>query len=545
MFSVDVSPDMNMYTLLVNQAYDSSFALCEFIDNAIHAHLISKKMSPLNINLDFYSNENLESNMRNKIVIRDNGPGINRTLLEKALKPASKPVTKGLSEFGIGMKAAAVWFADEWQIKTHPLKDNNQYTCNFNLNELLQKQQSQITVFDNICSDSWTGTEIILIGVRRDISQERYQAITDDITHIYQRFIYGDNPQVIITSSYNGSPKTLSFTPFSPLTLRSPKHVKKGNTVTAVGPEHLWKVPVDFQYLGERIHGFIEIKETGSYINNPGLVMFRHDRVICGIPTKKYLPPRLFKTSNKHRALRVYGELNLDSSPVSYTKDRFTFDNDEFCDALIEATQGLNELLSQADAYRANINTPSSPTSTTPIHVPAPTQTPPPIQTPPTSSAVPVPTPGLTPYPSVTPYNPPAPTKIQRSSAVEIKLIELNSQKLCRIYHSLCTVSCAEHAVLVFVGAWSFFETMAKLLGASSNINFPDFFKNMMDKWQFNREDKKSAGSSLAKIHEEGNLNKHDSISFNTNAAQLVIHFQVLEKLIIRSVDEIIKVKCS
>lgn len=52
-------------------------------------------MSPLNINLDFYSNENLESNMRNKIVIRDNGPGINRTLLEKALKPASKPVTKG------------------------------------------------------------------------------------------------------------------------------------------------------------------------------------------------------------------------------------------------------------------------------------------------------------------------------------------------------------------------------------------------------------------------------------------------------------------
>ena len=83
MFSVDVSPDMNMYTLLVNQAYDSSFALCEFIDNAIHAHLISKKMSPLNINLDFYSNENLESNMRNKIVIRDNGPGINRTLLGK------------------------------------------------------------------------------------------------------------------------------------------------------------------------------------------------------------------------------------------------------------------------------------------------------------------------------------------------------------------------------------------------------------------------------------------------------------------------------
>ncbi|MEX4728056.1 hypothetical protein P0153_25550, partial [Klebsiella pneumoniae] len=34
-------------------------------------------------------------------------------------------------------------------------------------------------------------------------------------------------------------------------------------------------------------------------------------------------------------------------------------------------------------------------------------------------------------------------------------------------------------------------------------------------------------------------------LSFNTNAAQLVIHFQVLEKLIIRSVDEIIKVKCS
>lgn len=547
MFSVDVSPDMNMYTLLVNQAYDSSFALCEFIDNAIHAHLISKKASPLNIELEFYNNENSDPNMRNKIIIRDDGPGISRTLLEKALKPASKPVAKGLSEFGIGMKAAAVWFADEWNIKTHPDKDKNQYMCNFNLNELLQKQQSQITVFDNAYTGQWTGTEIVLSGVRRDISLERYQTITDDITHIYQRFIYGDNPQVVITTSYNGSPKKLFFIPFNPQTLLSPKHVKKGANVIAEGADKIWRVPVNFQYIGENIHGFIEIKETGSYIKNPGLVMFRHNRVICGIPNKKYLPLGIFKTSNKHRALRVYGELNLDNSPVSYTKDRFTFDNDEFCEALIEGTPGLSELLSQADAFRANINTHSTPIIASSPEPAIPENPSEPILEPTSttstasSPAPQAPSSALTSQPSTTPYSPPVPTKIQRSLAVESKLTELNSLKLCRIYHSLCTVSGVEHAVLVYVGAWSFFETLAKLLGVSPNINFSDYFKNMMDKWQFNREDKKSASNSLAKIHEEGNLNKHDSISFNTSAAQLVIHFQVLEKLIIRSVDEIIK----
>ncbi|HBQ3453712.1 TPA: hypothetical protein L7W69_004364 [Klebsiella variicola subsp. variicola] len=74
------------------------------------------------------------------------------------------------------------------------------------------------------------------------------------------------------------------------------------------------------------------------------------------------------------------------------------------------------------------------------------------------------------------------------------------------------------------------FETLAKLLGVSPNINFSDYFNNMMDKWQFDREDKKSARNSLAKIHEEGNLNKYKSINFNTSAAQLIIHFRVLEK---------------
>ncbi|ENC9857548.1 hypothetical protein ASU91_00475 [Enterobacter hormaechei subsp. steigerwaltii] len=78
------------------------------------------------------------------------------------------------------------------------------------------------------------------------------------------------------------------------------------------------------------------------------------------------------------------------------------------------------------------------------------------------------------------------------------------------------------------------FETLTKLLGVSPNINFSDYFKNMMDKWQFDREDKKSARNSLAKIHEEGNLNKYKSINFNTSAAQLIIHFRVLEKPIIR-----------
>src|SRR5690606_6967389 len=152
-----------------------------------------------------------------------------------------------------------------------------------NLPTLLNNRSSTLTVFDSDMKTDEHGTMIILKNIRRDITEERFAEIINNIENIYQRFISGAKPKVILKSSYNGSERILKFKPFDSTTLHSPKHVKKGNKTYAIGPTKKWYVDVDMTYLEHSVKGFIEIKTVGSYPKNPGLVLFRHDRVICGL----------------------------------------------------------------------------------------------------------------------------------------------------------------------------------------------------------------------------------------------------------------------
>lgn len=554
MFSVDVSPDMNMYTLLINQAYEPSFALCEFIDNAIHAQLESNSKEPLEITVRFYSNEYMDKELKNTIIIEDNGPGISETNLKTALKPARRPSKKGLSEFGIGMKAASVWFADEWELFTWPKDSGKELTCKFNLPSLLKDGKNSLSVFDSKASTACSGTKIVLSSLRRDISEERYNEIINNIENIYQRFIGGPSPKVIIKSEYNGIIKTLKFSPFPSGTLNAPKHFKKGSKTYRSGPDKLWKVHVNLVFKGAPINGFIEIKSTGSYPNNPGLVLFRHNRVVCGLPSKKYIPTTLFKTSNKHRAMRVYGELNLDEVPVSYTKDKFNFDDDEFCRTLIENTHGLSELLTQADNYRVRNVDPvvenqentqpkeaeennSAHTKSIDINNDVPNIDDVNVNVPP---QVPV---NEFPH-SQSNVNKPElnikkQTRIEASNAIIERLNELGSLKFSQLYNSLCTISLEQHPALMYVGAWAFFESLAKNLDSSTDFNA--FFGSKMNHWGYNREQKKSIGRCLSDISDEGNCVKHDGAYVSVDAKKLAHHFKITEPLILKALDDAIQ----
>lgn len=564
MFSIDVSPDMNMYTLLINQAYDPSFALCEFIDNAIHAHMQYEKLGTLEVNIDFFSNEYHDASVRNKIVITDNGPGIDKKTLETALKPASRPKVKGLSEFGIGMKAAAVWFTGEWELKTKPIGENKEYVCGFNLSDLLNNGSSTLTVFDYEANPELSGSTITLHNIRRDISEERYMEIINNIACIYQKFIYGKNSKVVIKSSYNGTTRTLSFSPFDSPTLVSPKHVPKAKKTYAIGEPRTWVVNIDFDYLGNKVKGFVEIKSVGSYPKNPGLVLLRNNRVICGLPNKKYLPTKLFKTSNKHRAMRVYGELELNGMPVSYTKDKFSFDDDDFCQALIDNNPGLSELLTQADNYRKEVITESTQmppefggeintnpcddkTDVAPVnHVDGKIRDGNDLETDDCNSFDDEKNLGHGDGDKVGTHDQGEnttlsfrnETKIKSSQEIVNKLNLLGSRKFIQLYRSLCIISLEQHPAIMYVAAWAFFESLSKKAGSSTD--FPAFLGAKMNALGYDREDKKSIALCLSDISNEGNCVKHDSGYVSTDAKKLAHYFEVTEKLIVDLLNEVI-----
>ena len=356
MFEVNVSPDMGMYNLLRSQGYDPAYALAEFVDNALHAFQEHcphryKKGPALAIRIRVYSPAYKDDALKNSIIIDDNSSGITRERLIDAFKPAKATARKGLSEFGIGMKAAAVWFTETWSLITRPVGENTKYEFSFNLGELIKKGRDVVEVREANAGDFPEGTRIILAAVRRTITAERFKDICDELTEIYQKFTEGASAILDLQAEYDGTPVDLKFKPPIRDTLRAAEFRSANGKLYAVGKEKDWLVPVSFVFAGAEVSGQVRLLSKGSYTNNPGLVLFRHDRVIEGTSRKPNIPVRLLSTSNKYGRQRVYGELYMDGLPVSYTKDKFEIDEDQFIGALMNVPQ-MADLLRQATEYR-------------------------------------------------------------------------------------------------------------------------------------------------------------------------------------------------
>ncbi len=178
-FTVDVAPDMSMYGLLRNQSYQKSYALAEFIDNSIQAYLDNRKSNNqtiLKINIKFYSKTYYDNKLKNSIVINDNAGGITKVRLKEAFKPANLQLSgkkKGLNEFGIGMKASAVWFTDSWSLDTVSTADPSvKYTFEFDLNKLIANNQKEVEVKQSSLFEEYNpeyGTNIRLHDLREPI----------------------------------------------------------------------------------------------------------------------------------------------------------------------------------------------------------------------------------------------------------------------------------------------------------------------------------------------------------------------------------------
>lgn len=357
MFKVNVSPDMGMYHLLRNQGYDPAYAVAEFIDNALHAAFLSTndsapKRSSLDVSLYFYSNDFPEKAKQNSIVIHDNGPGITKTRLTDAMKPAKATLHKGLSEFGIGMKAAAVWFSDKWSLNTKPDHSTHKYDLTFDLAKLLEQGADQVEVTEHPREQSdGIGTTITLHHLRRPIDKEKYDLICKDLLDLYQLYTEGSYARLKLTAYFNDTPKPIKYDSSDRVWLNTRKYKTIGTKSYAFGEPREWVVPIEMVFQGVKIEGNIGILETGSYVDNPGIVMLRSDRVIAGTVRKPNLPIDLFKTSNKYARQRVYGRLFADGLPVAYTKDSFEIDEKSFWEQL-RAVEGVEELFYQTEHYR-------------------------------------------------------------------------------------------------------------------------------------------------------------------------------------------------
>lgn len=137
---------------------------------------------------------------------------------------------------------------------------------------------------------------------------------------------------------------------------------------------------------------------------------------------------------------------------------------------------------------------------------------------------------------------------ITKSNAIEAKLDLLQSRKLKGLYKSMYNVSLNTNPELMYIGAWAFLEVLAKLAGNENDngdrsIEFPAFYRRKFREFGINKQNSKDCGLVLDEISRYGNATKHSRKCTPMTGIQLENHFEVLEELIIASIDKAVSLK--
>jgi Histidine kinase-, DNA gyrase B-, and HSP90-like ATPase len=343
--TVDIRPGVSVLSVLRHLNYQAWFALAEFVDNALQSYLQNREaliaLSPRNSVL--HISIVVDADSGGMITIRDDAAGIHPQDFPRAFRTAEVPPDRsGLSEFGMGMKSAACWFATKWSVRTSALGDPYERQIHFDIKHIVQDSIEELIVRKKDSVENTHFTEVRLESLHTTPQGRTISKIKEHLASIYRFFIRDG----LLELKYNGeiltykNPKILSAPHYRTLNLESIDWYKK----------------IDFDFgMGQRVTGFAAILEKGS-TSGAGFALFRRNRLIQGSGEDTYRPAAIFGGQNSFRRQRIFGELDLEGFEVSHTKDGFQWAEleDEFLELLGEELDNPPiSLLLQAEGYRA------------------------------------------------------------------------------------------------------------------------------------------------------------------------------------------------
>jgi hypothetical protein len=345
---ISIRPEMGVLGALQHLSYKPWFALAEFIDNSVQSYIENRHALEALHGTDFVLRVDVESDCSDataRIVIRDNAGGIRLADYGRAFRLASIPPNrKGLSEFGMGMKTAACWFCDRWQLRSTALSEPFEGTVTFDVRSILERGIEDIDVHRVPVPANSHYTELTLDSLRQPIVGGRTIAkVKEYLASIYRDFLR----QGKLVLRYNG--EEIKFVERE--ALRAPFHA------TPAGDDIEWRKTIDIELKdGVRVHGFAALLATGS-ASRAGFALMRRSRLIQGGADEAWRPSRIFGASNSFVYQRLFGELTLDGVAVSHTKDSFALEaiEDELLPLLRSAINDADlPLITQANNYRVN-----------------------------------------------------------------------------------------------------------------------------------------------------------------------------------------------
>lgn len=295
--------------------YDEWYAMAEFVDNSLHSFLNNKAVLKRDCQIDScevkISIPTNTSDRQEEIHITDNAGGIHYEDFDRLISLGVKKEKSDhqLSEFGMGMKTAAVWFGNHIEIETKHHAQNQCYKITIDIDRL--GQDDEVTIEEVIPSSNLRGyTKIKLTKLNRSLNRKK-RKIKDSMSSIYRKFIENGDMQISFEDEV-----------LSPITV---------NLATDSTGAELRK---DFEIVlenGKKCKGWIGIMEKGL-TKMSGFSVYRFNRLIQGYPENSWRPAEVFSAeggSNTSKNQRLIGELDMTDFKVAHTKNKINFVGDE------------------------------------------------------------------------------------------------------------------------------------------------------------------------------------------------------------------------
>ena len=220
-----------MLSVLRHLNYKPWFAIAEFIDNAVQS-FVSNRDALVALNGPDYKlkvDVRLDTAGRGLIVVTDNAAGISTADFPRAFRAAQVPTDRsGLSEFGMGMKSAACWFAQTWSVRTKALAETVERTISFDIRHIVDNRiESLDTTFREEASLA-PYTVVTLRGLHHLPQGRTIGKIKEHLASIYRMFLrddrlelkFNDEPLAytsapVLTATVTTSPSPMSDWRFS------------------------------------------------------------------------------------------------------------------------------------------------------------------------------------------------------------------------------------------------------------------------------------------------------------------------------------------
>lgn len=349
---VSIRPNVGMLSLFPHMKYQPWYAVGELVDNSIQSYLANRDRLH-DLHPGYVLRVDIETSRADggKIVVRDNAAGIDAANFQRAFRVAEPPAdASGLSQFGVGMKAAAAWFAKQFEVRSSALGENVSRTVSFDIPLIVQTRSEELDVVDEATTWDTHFTEVRLWNLNRIPQTKTLGKMKDYLGSIYRQFLR--NGDVVIR--FNDIP--IQYT--------EPELLNAARWDRPADEPLPWRKDIDLHLeSGRRVWGWAAIRDKGQ-TSQPGFALLYRGKVVQGAGEEVWKPEDVFGRSNSFRSQRVFGELNMDEFAVTYTKDALVWydEEQEFIERLREELDSEPlPLLRQAEGYRVRTVQPPPP----------------------------------------------------------------------------------------------------------------------------------------------------------------------------------------